>query len=48
MLNIANIFSFQIANLNDFFGEDSIFVAYGCEKHAVDDFALDDNGKQTF
>ncbi|XP_048777484.2 serine/threonine-protein kinase DCLK1-like isoform X2 [Ostrea edulis] len=33
----------QISTLKDFFGEDSVFIAYGQEKLCQDDFDLDDS-----
>jgi hypothetical protein len=37
----------QVTRLQDFFGEDDVFIACGPEKfrYAQDDFALDQNGK---
>ena len=39
--------SFQITCLQDFFGDDDVFIACGPEKYrfAQDDFALDHSGK---
>lgn len=38
---------FQVTCLQDFFGEDDVFIACGPEKfrYAQDDFSLDDNGE---
>ncbi|XP_061165269.1 serine/threonine-protein kinase DCLK1-like isoform X1 [Saccostrea echinata] len=33
----------QVSSLKDFFGDDSVFIAYGQEKLSQDDFDLDDN-----
>lgn len=38
----------QVTTLQDYFGEDHIFIAYGPEKHHLDDFTLDSEGKRPF
>lgn len=35
----------QVTCLRDFFGDDTVFVAYGNEKYSLDDFDVDENGK---
>lgn len=41
------LFFLQITCLQDFFGDDDVFIACGPEKHryAQDDFVLDHSGK---
>ena len=34
----------QVTTLQDYFGEDNIFIAYGNERHHLDDFTLDSDG----
>jgi len=35
----------QIFTLQDFFKDETVFVAYGSERSSVDDFELSSNGK---
>ena len=35
----------QISTLQDFFKDETVFVAYGSERCSVDDFELSGNGK---
>ena len=39
---------FQVTSLADFFKDDNVFIAYGQERYALDDFDLDGNGKYQY
>lgn len=43
----VRVLTFQVTCLQDFFGDDDVFIACGPEKfrYAQDDFSLDDNGQ---
>jgi hypothetical protein len=47
MFLISWIFFFQVTCLQDFFGDDDVFIACGPEKYryAQDDFVLDHSGE---
>jgi len=38
----------QVLSLQDFFGEEDIFIAYGHEKLSADDFEIDPDGQLRF
>ena len=38
---------FQVTCLQEFFTDETTFLAYGAEKYSLDDFDLDDNGSFT-
>jgi hypothetical protein len=44
LLNLSS----QVTSLQDFFRDDNIFIAYGCEKHSTGDFELSDKGKSIY
>lgn len=48
-LLLMTTYHYQISSLQDFFGEDDIFIACGPEKFRYqDDFNLDESGKCTY
>ena len=44
----ANVCVWQVTCLQDFFHEESVFIAYGNEKFSVDDFDLGQNGTECY
>lgn len=47
-MNLKGFVCSQVTCLQDFFGDDDVFIACGPEKfrYAQDDFSLDENGEQ--
>lgn len=39
-------FSAQLTSLRDFFGEESVFIAFGSVKYSPNELVLNDEGKQ--